>query len=263
MRRLSLILALLPLVVPTAARAASVTQAPPVVGQVNEYELGLGTRPTALVTGPDGNLWFAGIRYVSGGFTDVLGKVTPQGRVSEFELGTHSADVGLSDIAVGPDGNLWFTEGGRTKVGRITTAGQITEFDLPQGAGSTTAIAAGPDGNVWFTESGANRIGRITPSGQVTEFPLKGHGNSGAATSPPVPTGRSGRRCPERGRSHGSGPTARRPTSTCPKKLPPAIRAGSSSVPTGRSGSGSRAKRRSAASPPAAKSPSSPCRRAR
>jgi virginiamycin B lyase len=174
MGRLSLLLVLLSLSVPGAARATSAGQAPPVVGQVTEYQLGAGTRPTALAAGPDGNLWFAGIRYVSGGFADVLGRVTPQGQVSEFELGTHSANVGLSDIAAGPDGNLWFTEGGRTKVGRITTAGQITEYGLPQGAGSATAIAAGADGNLWFTESGVSRIGRITPSGEVTEFPLAG-----------------------------------------------------------------------------------------
>ena len=98
------------LVFPVVALAAEPKPTPPVVGQVSEYELGAGTRPTTLVAGPDGNLWFAGIRSVSGGFADVLGKVTPQGQVSEFELGTHSANVGLSDIAAGPDGNLWFTE---------------------------------------------------------------------------------------------------------------------------------------------------------
>jgi virginiamycin B lyase len=162
------------LVFPAAANAANVREGPPVVGQVSEYELGAGTRPQALISGPDGNLWFAGIRNVSGGFVDVLGKVTPKGLVTEFELGTHTANLGLSDIAVGPDGNLWFTEGGRPKVGRITTGGQITEFELPAGAGSATAIAAGPDGNLWFTESGAARIGRITTQGAVTEFPLAG-----------------------------------------------------------------------------------------
>jgi virginiamycin B lyase len=176
MRRVHFALAALTalLIFPVAAEAATFQEGPPVVGQVSEYELGAGTRPQALVTGPDGNLWFAGIRNVSGGFTDVLGRVTPQGVVAEFELGTHSADLGLGDIAVGSDGNLWFAEGGRSKVGRITTAGQITEFELPAGAGSATAIAAGPDGNLWFTESGAAKIGRITTSGAVTEFPLAG-----------------------------------------------------------------------------------------
>jgi virginiamycin B lyase len=174
MRELHLALAALValLVFPLAAEAAAIREGPPVVGEVSEYELGAGTRPQALVAGPDGNLWFAGIRNVSGGFTDVLGKVTPQGVVTEFEVGTHTANVGLSDIAVGPDGNLWFTEGGRSKVGRITTGGQIAEFDLPAGSGSATAITVGPDGNLWFTESGAPKIGRITTEGAVTEFPL-------------------------------------------------------------------------------------------
>jgi len=177
MRRLHLALAaaLIALFVPAAAAGgATVREGPPVVGQVSEYELGAGTRPQALVAGPDGNLWFAGIRNVSGGFTDVLGKVTPKGEVTEFELGTHSANLGLSDIVVGADGALWFAEGGRSKVGRITTAGQITEFELPAGAGSATAIVAGPDGALWFTESGAPRIGRIATDGAVAEFPLAG-----------------------------------------------------------------------------------------
>jgi len=184
MRRLSLILTLLSLSAPATAEASSVVEAPPVVGQVSEFELGAGTRPTALVAGPDGNLWFAGVRSVSGGFTDVLGKVTPQGRVSEFELGTHSADVGLSDIAVGADGNLWFTEGGRSKVGRITTSGQITEFELPSGASSPNSIVAGPDGNLWFTLEWQGSIGRITPAGEVTLFPLANRGATGIAAGP-------------------------------------------------------------------------------
>jgi len=175
MRGLHLALAaLLALLAFPAVAAAGIRQAPPVVGQVSEYELGPGTRPQAVVTGPDGNLWFAGIRNVSGGAGDVLGRVTPSGKVTEYVVDTHTAIVGLSDIALGPDGNLWFTEGGRPKVGRITTSGQIAEFDLPQGAGNATAIAAGPDGALWFTESGVARVGRITTSGVVTEFPLTG-----------------------------------------------------------------------------------------
>lgn len=172
------------LVFPAAASAAEPKAAPPVVGQVSEYELGAGTRPTALVSGPDGNLWFAGVRYLSGGFADVLGKVTPQGQVSEFELGTHSANLGLSDIAVGPDGNLWFTEGGRAKVGRITTAGLVTEFDLPSGASSPNSITAGPDGNLWFTLEWQGNIGRITPAGEVTLFPLANRGATGIVAGP-------------------------------------------------------------------------------
>jgi streptogramin lyase len=175
MRGIHLALAgLIALLALPAAAAAGVRQAPPVVGQVSEYELGAGTRPQAVVAGPDGNLWFAGIRNVSGGSSDVVGKVTPAGKVTEYVVDTHPGVLGLSDIAVGPEGNLWFTEGGRPKVGRITPSGQIAEFDLPQGAGGATALTAGPDGDLWFTESGVNRVGRITTSGAVSEFPLTG-----------------------------------------------------------------------------------------
>jgi len=170
MRRLvpSLLLALASL----AACAGTALAAPNIVGQVREFQLAAGTRPEALVAGPDGNLWFAGLRYVSGGFADVVGKVTPGGEVTEFTVGTHPANVGLSDIAVGPDGNLWFTEGGRPRVGRITAGGQVTEFTLPDPEVSPMSIAAGPDGNLWFTEFRGGRVGRVTPGGEITEFPL-------------------------------------------------------------------------------------------
>jgi streptogramin lyase len=166
------------------ACAPAAPGAPNLVGQVREIQLATGTRPEALVAGPDGNLWFAGLRYVPSGFADVVGKVTPSGEVTEFTVGTHPANLGLSDIAVGPDGNLWFSEGGRPKIGRITTAGQITEFGLPDPAASPASIVAGPDGNLWFTEFNGGRVGRVTPSGEVTEFPLRdGSVSSGIATA--------------------------------------------------------------------------------
>lgn len=83
---------------------------------------------------------------------------------------TSGADLG--DMTTGPDGNLWFTEGMANKIGRITPAGTITEYPLPNANSYPTHITAGPDGNLWFTEGGsaAARIGRITPDGAVTEF---------------------------------------------------------------------------------------------
>ncbi|HEY6730176.1 MAG TPA: hypothetical protein VI039_04040 [Solirubrobacterales bacterium] len=181
MRRLVLssLLALLVL----AAGAGQAFAAKDLIGQVREYELAPGSRPEALVSGPDGNLWFAGIRYLGGGgFADLVGKVTPSGQVTEYTVGVHPANVGLSDIAVGPDGNLWFTEGGRPKVGRITSAGQITEFSLPDPEASPSSIAAGPDGNLWFAEWRGGKAGRVTTSGEITEFPLRD--SSGLAAGP-------------------------------------------------------------------------------
>jgi streptogramin lyase len=79
------------------------------------------------------------------------------------------------DIKAGPDGNLWFTESNADRIGRITTAGVVTEFQLPAAGGQPAFpnyIASGPDGNLWFTELLGNKIGRITTAGVVTEFPV-------------------------------------------------------------------------------------------
>ncbi|MGH7267834.1 MAG: virginiamycin B lyase family protein [Candidatus Rokuibacteriota bacterium] len=75
-------------------------------------------------------------------------------------------------ITVGPDGALWFVEYAGNKIGRITTAGDITEFTLPAAGSQPVGIVAGPDGALWFTENGADQIGRITTTGDITEFPL-------------------------------------------------------------------------------------------
>jgi hypothetical protein len=56
------------------------------------------------------------------------------------------------------------------KIGRITTAGAITEFPIPTADSQPSGITAGPDGALWFTEAVGNKIGRITTSGVITEF---------------------------------------------------------------------------------------------
>jgi streptogramin lyase len=56
------------------------------------------------------------------------------------------------------------------KIGRITPAGAVVEFNVPTLNAAPHGITAGPDGNVWFTEPGVDKIGRITPAGVITEF---------------------------------------------------------------------------------------------
>ena len=78
--------------------------------------------------------------------------------ITEYAVPT--ANSGLSGITVGPDGALWFTEGTGNKIGRITTAGVVTnEFSVPTAVSQPFAIALGPDGALWFI---AIDIGRIT-----------------------------------------------------------------------------------------------------
>jgi streptogramin lyase len=75
-------------------------------------------------------------------------------------------------MVVGPDSNLWFVELGGQKVGRITTAGVITEFPVPN-AQALYGIASGPDGNLWFTDTMAGKIGHISTSGtNIVQYSL-------------------------------------------------------------------------------------------
>jgi len=56
------------------------------------------------------------------------------------------------------------------KIGRITLAGEITEYRAADAEGRPDGINARADGNVWFSETDAGQIGRITPAGAITEF---------------------------------------------------------------------------------------------
>jgi len=67
---------------------------------------------------------------------------------------------------------LWFTEYDANQIGRITTAGAITEYPVPTANSEPQSITAGPDGALWFTEYGGNKIGRITTAGVITEYPV-------------------------------------------------------------------------------------------
>jgi hypothetical protein len=122
--------------------------------------------------------------------------------ITEFPL--PGSDSNPGGIAAGPDGNLWFTEFAARQIGRITTAGVITEFSINgpgcydignSGACNSQPyrIAAAPDGNLWFTFSDTNRIGRITTligrittAGIIRQFaiPSASGGPGGIAAGP-------------------------------------------------------------------------------
>jgi YD repeat-containing protein len=75
-------------------------------------------------------------------------------------------------ITTGPEGNLWFTNISSRTVGKITTAGAVTEYGPLPAESDPEGIVTGADGNLWFTERYTGKIGRITPSGHVTEYPV-------------------------------------------------------------------------------------------
>ena len=101
----------------------------------------------------------------------------------------------------------------RNKIGRITTAGAVTEYTVPTGGANPTGITAGPDGALWFTESNANKIGRITTGGTLPPNSPFLRAASTQKASPQVPTTRCGSPSRSATRSAASRPAERLPSS--------------------------------------------------
>jgi len=82
-------------------------------------------------------------------------------------------------ITAGPDGAVWFTFPNSVpsydtgKIGRITSAGDATFFQIPW-VSDAESITSGPDGNLWFADHVAKAVGRLTPAGVFTKFPIPG-----------------------------------------------------------------------------------------
>ncbi|OLC60558.1 MAG: hypothetical protein AUH89_03990 [Ktedonobacter sp. 13_1_40CM_4_52_4] len=122
-------------------------------GEITEFALPTSGFASEITGGPDGNLWFGGIRI------NEIGRISPSGTITEFPISTPNSSP--SEITSGPDGNLWFAGIRINEIGRITPSGTITEFPIPTSYGAPTGITAGPDGNLWFTVL-SSMIGRIT-----------------------------------------------------------------------------------------------------
>ena len=140
----------------------------------------------AIVTGPDGALWFSDWYRI--------GRITVDGEVTFHGLPPDGTDPttsrGIVGMAVGADGAVWFTESERGRIGRITMQGQVTEFILSDGQ-HPNRIAAGPDGALWYTEW-RDRVGRITTEGLVTEYTLPPCGPTCSPHPHAITAGRDG-----------------------------------------------------------------------
>ncbi len=113
----------------------------------------------AICSGPDGRLWVARPRSIAA--------ITTAGIVTSYPVPGNDPEA----IAVGPDGAVWFTMYGTDRVGRITTTGAVTLFDLPSGA-APASITTGPDGALWIGLGKDQGIMRMTTSGAWTVTPL-------------------------------------------------------------------------------------------
>jgi streptogramin lyase len=120
-----------------------------------------------ITVGSDGNLWFADEANNS-----EIGKITTAGKITLYPVTT---DDVTSYISAGPDGNVWFAT--QSRIGRITPAGAVAQFDLPDRFSQPGQIATGPDGNLWFPNNTGgtcvpNKVARSTTRGGVGDFDI-------------------------------------------------------------------------------------------
>jgi streptogramin lyase len=119
-----------------------------------------------IVLGPDGSLW------ATAPLRSSVFRLRLDGTSTQYRMQGGAPFA----ITTDPDGNAWFTSPGM--VGRITSAGNMSLFQVPANNSELGSITSGPDGNLWLAVRDGNKIVRLTPQGLATEFPLPKAGSA-------------------------------------------------------------------------------------
>lgn len=119
-------------------------------GVTTEFPIPTTSNLTGLGAGADGNIW---AHQMGGKFM----RVTPTGIVTVFDLPTPDSSTDANMI-VAPDGAFWF--GGKNTIGRITTTGKITQYEIAPPAANVVPIGLqfSPAGIGTFAESGTTNV---------------------------------------------------------------------------------------------------------
>jgi streptogramin lyase len=137
------------------------------LGSITEVASGVA-RPTAIVAGEDGNLWFISPESADGKSDGSVVRIVPSsGTVTSFPTSKQ-----LVDITPGFGSDFWLAErlpqfGGLSSLGTVTTAGTF----LPDVVGILAdRVGAGTDGlSIWFTsaQDGFNLVGSMIASSDM------------------------------------------------------------------------------------------------
>ncbi len=112
-----------------------------------------------------------------------VGTASPARADGEITAFTNPGVFSPGGITAGPDGALWFTDTWTDSIGRMTTAGVVTNFYTDPSIDRPTGITAGPDGALWFTNF--DSVDRITTSGVISSFTDPSIHCAGAITTGP------------------------------------------------------------------------------
>lgn len=137
-------------------------------GRITEFDLPRpNSGPGDITAGDDGAMWFVELsgrmdnRQPDG---NRVGRMTMDGKVTEYPIPAEAGSTSPINIAVGPDRNVWFTKG--PMVVLVTRDGTMTPFPLPGPNAGGTGLTAGSDrqtpkrlsNRLWVAESGANKL---------------------------------------------------------------------------------------------------------
>ena len=137
-----------------------------------------------LIVGPDNNVWFSIEEFRSDNAFGVMGRITPQGSITLFDLGNF---VIAQDMTIGKDQTIWFTA--NNMLNQIAMNGKVHSFDpnahvKQEAAVSPNGIASAADGTLWFATVNS-KIGHFTPrssSFAFHSFPLSAHFDDAVST---------------------------------------------------------------------------------
>lgn len=137
----------------------------PATGNIIEYAIPSGASPLFLQVGPDDSKWFSK--------TTGVGRLSPNGVVSEWDVTLEHPDDNIEQISIDPRGNLWFVErnfdgagaAGTNKVRRLDpSANVISTYLVPTYGGNPAGVLANPNGTVWVAEYFANAFALLDPN---------------------------------------------------------------------------------------------------
>jgi len=145
-------------------------------GVVTAYTLtgGVTNTLTGITTGPDGNLWLAGV-------THNIVKVAPGSSAPALYAASGALPVAVCAAA----GLIFFTDANSGGLWVTTTAGVVGYFS-PGFASYPNGIVAGPDGNLWITDDAGWVFVYTTAGVQVAKITLSASRPDALCVGPPA-----------------------------------------------------------------------------
>ncbi|SHL92465.1 hypothetical protein [Mucilaginibacter sp. OK098] len=126
----------------------------------------VNTAPHGISLDADGEtIWFTGKR------TSTIGKISPDGKVTHFQLDTlASLPIFLN---AGNGSGMWGTELLGNCILNISPDGKVKEYAIPTTGSRPIAVINDPVENcMWFTQEAGVKIGKIDAHGNISEYPV-------------------------------------------------------------------------------------------